>query len=63
MKNRNNIDEFPELVNFLADLGPADKASKGRNYHRLTFKMRSETIQPNFMKRNESVMIKKLGKL
>ncbi|MBY0160652.1 hypothetical protein V4V36_21955 [Paenibacillus lautus] len=62
MKNRNNIDEFPELSNFLADLEPADKASKDRIYHRLTFKMRSGTIQPNIMKRNEIVMKKNTWK-
>ncbi|MFM1652412.1 hypothetical protein ACI7RC_09960 [Brevibacillus sp. B_LB10_24] len=62
MKNRRNVDEFPDLTNLLTNLELTDKASKDRIYHRLTFKMRSGTIQPNFKKRDEIVMKKNTWK-
>lgn len=62
MKNRQDVDEFPDLTNLLTNLELTDKASKDRIYHRLMFKMRSGTIQPNFMKRDEIVMKKNTWK-
>jgi len=53
MKNRQDIDKFSDLTNLLTNLELTDKASKDRIYNRLTFKMRSGTIQSNFMKRDE----------
>ncbi|MDR0268870.1 hypothetical protein [Paenibacillus sp.] len=62
MKNRQNVDEFRDLTNLLTNLELTDKASKDRTYHRLSFKMRSGTIQPNLMKRDEIVMKKNTWK-
>ncbi len=53
MKNKQDIDKFSDLTNLLTNLELTDKAPKDRIYNRLTFKMRSGTIQPNFMKRDE----------
>jgi len=62
MKNRQDVDKFSDLTNLLTNLELTDKASKDRIYHRLTFKMRSGTIQPNFMKRDEIVKKKNTWK-
>ncbi len=62
MKNRLDADEFRELTNLLTNLELPDKASKDRICHRLTFKMRSGTIQPHYMKKDEIVMKKNTWK-
>ncbi|MGG1660559.1 hypothetical protein [Brevibacillus sp. NRS-1366] len=58
MKDKQDVNEFRDLTNLLANVDLDDKASKEKIYNRLKFKIEAGTIQPNYTKKDEIDMKK-----
>ncbi|KOP81352.1 hypothetical protein ACFFHH_15120 [Cytobacillus solani] len=62
MKDRQDVNEFRELADLLANVELDDKTSKDKIYNRLKFKMETGRIRPYDKKRDELDMKKKKWK-